>query len=93
MVVGTAVLGRPEEMNCSTAICAVASCIATRSAGGGGGGWGVKQGQASARRCAGEVALRPCQQQESAGRRRARGRATALEGIRGRGHAPGRSFR
>ena len=32
MVVGTAVWGRPEEINCSTAICAVASCIATRSA-------------------------------------------------------------
>jgi hypothetical protein len=26
------VLGRPEEMNCSMAICAVASCMATRSA-------------------------------------------------------------
>lgn len=32
MVDGTAVVGRPDEMNCSTAICAVASCIATRSA-------------------------------------------------------------
>ena len=32
MVDGTAVVGRPEEMNCSTAICAVASCMATRSA-------------------------------------------------------------
>ena len=32
MVEGTAVVGSPEEMNCSTAICAVASCIATRSA-------------------------------------------------------------
>jgi hypothetical protein len=31
MVEGTAVVGSPEEMNCSTAICAVASCIATRS--------------------------------------------------------------
>ena len=32
MVEGTAVVGSPEEMNCSTAICAVASCMATRSA-------------------------------------------------------------
>lgn len=32
MVEGTATLGRPEEMNCNMAICAVASCIATRSA-------------------------------------------------------------
>ena len=32
MVEGTIVLGKPEEMNCSMAICAVASCIATRSA-------------------------------------------------------------
>lgn len=32
MVDGTRVSGSPEEMNCSTAICAVASCIATRSA-------------------------------------------------------------
>ena len=32
MVDGTAVVGRPDEMNCSTAICAVASCMATRSA-------------------------------------------------------------
>lgn len=32
MVDGTAVVGRPDEMNCRTAICAVASCIATRSA-------------------------------------------------------------
>ena len=31
IVVGACTLGRPEEMNCSTAICAVASCIATRS--------------------------------------------------------------
>jgi hypothetical protein len=31
MVVGAATLGRPLEMNCSTAICAVASCMATRS--------------------------------------------------------------
>ena len=28
---GTAVVGRPAVMNCSSAICAVASCIATRS--------------------------------------------------------------
>ena len=32
MVEGTAVVGSPLVMNCSTAICAVASCIATRSA-------------------------------------------------------------
>ena len=31
IVVGTAVLGKPEEMNCRMAICAVASCMATRS--------------------------------------------------------------
>lgn len=31
MVLGTMVLGRPDEINCKTAICAVASCIATRS--------------------------------------------------------------
>jgi hypothetical protein len=31
MVVGAITRGRPLEMNCSTAICAVASCIATRS--------------------------------------------------------------
>ena len=31
MVDGTAVSGSPDEMNCNTAICAVASCIATRS--------------------------------------------------------------
>ena len=30
-VEGTATFGRPDEMNWSTAICAVASCIATRS--------------------------------------------------------------
>ena len=28
---GTAVVGSPAVMNCSSAICAVASCIATRS--------------------------------------------------------------
>ena len=32
MVEGTMVLGKPEEMNCSMAIWAVASCMATRSA-------------------------------------------------------------
>ena len=30
-VVGTATFGSPDEMNWRTAICAVASCIATRS--------------------------------------------------------------
>ncbi len=30
-VVGTAVVARPDSMNWSTAICAVASCMATRS--------------------------------------------------------------
>eukprot|EP00955_Chlamydomonas_euryale_P072936 361570-Chlamydomonas_euryale.AAC.6 len=32
MVDGTMALGSPDEMNCSMAICAVASCMATRSA-------------------------------------------------------------
>lgn len=31
IVVGACTRGSPLEMNCSTAICAVASCIATRS--------------------------------------------------------------
>ena len=31
IVEGACTRGRPLEMNCSTAICAVASCIATRS--------------------------------------------------------------
>jgi hypothetical protein len=71
------VLGRPEEMNCSMAICAVASCMATRSAPGAAGG--RRTGVALRRRRAGG---RPGGQGEAAqGGARARGDALGGAGV------------